>query len=115
MALGTVPDNPLSFYKGEDALPSFIVGSDLAADITGWTIVMTIKDTDNAPASTTTINGTVTDGPNRLFAVTIPAATLAALTVGAYLYDVWRTDVGFKWVLSVGSFTVKTERRVQTP
>jgi len=115
MAIGTVPDNPLSYYKGEDVVVPFVVGSDLVADITGWTIVMTIKNTDDAPTTTVTINGAIVSGPSRTFSVTIPAATMTTLTVGTYLYDVWRTNAGFAWVLSVGTFQVKTERRVQTP
>lgn len=115
MALGTVPTNNLEGFKGEDLLFTFVVGADLVSDITGWTLVMTIKNTDDAPTTTVTINCAVTDGPNRLFTVTIPAATMTALVVGAYLYDIWRTNAGFAWTLSVGAFTVKTERRVQTP
>lgn len=115
MALGTVPTNALECFKGEDFTPTWVVGSDLTSDITGWTIVLTIKDSDNSPTFTSTTSGTVTDGPNRLFKVVLPAATTAAITVGAHLYDVWRTNSGFAWVLSIGSFTIKTERRVATP
>lgn len=115
MPIGTTPTNNLQCYKGEDFTPTWVVGSDLAADISGWTIVMTIKDNDNAPTYTKTVNGVVTDGPNRLFKVAIPAATSTTITVGAGLYDVWRTDAGFAWVLSIGSFTCLTERRVATP
>lgn len=115
MPIGTTPTNDFSFYKGEDVTIPFIVESDLTNDITGWTVVMTIKDNDNAPTTTVTVNGAVTDGPNRLFQVVIPAATMAGIAVGNYLCDVWRTNAGFAWVLSTGAFVVKTERRVATP
>lgn len=115
MALGTTPTNDLSTFKGEDFTPTWVVGSDLASDITGWTIVMTVKDTDVAPTFTKTINGVVTDGPNRLFKVAIPSATSTGITVGTNLYDVWRTDAGFSWTLSIGTYTQKTERKFFTP
>lgn len=115
MSLGTCPTNNLECFKGEDFTPTFVVGADLSADITGWTTVMTIKDSDNTPTYTKTINGVVTDGPNRLFKVAIPSATTTGITVGVGLYDIWRTDAGFAWVLSQGSFTCKTERRIATP
>lgn len=115
MALGTCPTNNLECFKGEDFTPTFVVGADLAADITGWTLVMTVKDDDDNPTYTKTINATITDGPNRLFKVVIPAATTTGITVGVGKYDIWRTDVGSAWVLSQGDFNCKTERRVPTP
>ena len=115
MALGTAGANDISFYKGEDVTIRWEVEATLASDITGWTLVMTLKDTDNAPTVTVTINGTVTDGPNRLFSTVISAAVSAAITVGAYKMDVWRTDAGYAWLLNDGNATCRTERRVQTP
>jgi len=116
MALGTVPTNNISALKGSDLTIPFVVGADLSADITGWTITFTYKSTDIAPALTITIAGAVTDGPNRLFQVVVPAATHETiLTTYAGNYDVWRTDVGFHWGLSIGTFLAATERRVQTP
>lgn len=116
MPVGTVPTNNITSKKGSDLTIPFVVGSDLIADITGWTIVFTYKNTDDSPALTISINATVTDGPNRLFQVVVPAATHETiLTTYTGKYDVWRTNAGFHWCLSVGTFTAETERRVQTP
>lgn len=116
MALGTVPTNNISCLKGSDLTIPFIVGADLSSNITGWATTFTYKDNDDSPTLTITISGAVTDGPNRLFQVVVPAATHATiLTTYTGKYDVWRTDVGFKWGLSVGAFIAVTERRVQTP
>jgi len=59
MALGTVPTNNISALKGSDLTIPFVVGADLSADITGWTITFTYKSTDIAPALTITIAGAV--------------------------------------------------------
>jgi len=115
MALGTAGTNALEIFKGEDATHSFEVESSLTSDITGWTFVLTIKDNDNTPTFTTTVNGAVTDGPNRLFQVVMPAATTELIVVGVHKHDLWRTNLGFHWVMNAANYTVKTERRVQTP
>ncbi len=106
----------LECYKGEDFSPPFQVDSAWTADITGWSIVATVKTTDAEATPEETITCTVTDGPNRIFVIPFTAAITAALLVGtAYVYDVWRTDAGFHWVLALGNFKVKTERRVLVP
>lgn len=115
MALGTASTWPLSIYKGEDVVHSFEVEDSLTSDITGWTFVLTIKDDDDNPTFTTTVNGTVIDGPNRLFNVVMPAATTELIVVGVHKHDIWRTNFGYHWVFNDATYTVKTERRVQTP
>jgi hypothetical protein len=115
MPLGLTGKWPLEQYKGEDITHPFEVEASLTSDITGWTPVMTIKDKDLSPTFTTTINGVIIDGPNRLFDIVIPAITSEAMLVGVWIHDIWRMNAGFHWVLNDASYTVKTERRVQVP
>jgi len=115
MPLGTAGSHNLECYVGEDVTHKFQVESSLASDISAWTLVLTIKDSDTAPTFTKTVNCSVTDGPNRLFQAVVPAATTATIPVGTHKHDVWRTDSGFAWVLNDGNYTSKTERRVTPP
>lgn len=87
----------------------------LTNDISTWTLVMTIKDSDTSPTFTKTINAVVTSGTNREFNVPVTAAVSATIPVGTHKYDIWRTNAGSAWVLEDNAFTVKSERRVTPP
>lgn len=106
----------LQCYKGEDFNPSFQVDAAWTTDITGWTIPCTIKTSDAEGAPELTVMGVVVDGPNRIFKIPFTATQMTTLLVGtAYVYDIWRTDAGFHWILALGKFSLLTERRVAVP
>lgn len=96
--------NNLLVFRGEDALLSFT--QDPVEDITGWTIVLTVKRylTDVAPLFTA--NATLTSPLTGQYTAAMSAAQTGALTPGPYLYEVTRVNTGSVAVLSIGNLVV---------
>lgn len=90
----------ISIFRGEDLDLNFTL--DPAEDITGWTIVFTAR-TDSGVL---TKPGTVVDGPNGKFDVTLDDVDTDGVKPGHYAYDVWRTDTGSERVLAIGTLKI---------
>lgn len=80
-----------------------------AVNITGWTIVVTVK---SPSAVTVTLSGTVTLGTAGTYTWTITAANTVTLGVGVSRIDVWRTDAGAATLMAIGDFNITQEVRV---
>jgi hypothetical protein len=98
----------LSFFRGEDVTVDFQMTP--PADITGWTISYTLKDTLGG----TTQNGfpltaTIVDGPGGRFRVAIASGLTAGLAVGRYVWDARRIDAGNKTTLADGYLDLRQE------
>ena len=74
--------------------------------ITGWTIVVTIRDATGASVLTPTV--TIVDGPNGVFSFPIARADTLTLPAGQYTYDAARTDSGSYTELLIGQLTLLT-------
>lgn len=108
----------LKLYLGEDwyqAFKEYVSGAvdSAAQDITGWTIVATIKAKASDPAVVLTVSASLTAPTVGEYLVTVTAAQSAALTVGTYAMDVWRTNVGAATCLAKG--TLQVLQPVRTP
>src|SRR6185295_19810429 len=86
----------MSYYRGEDV--DITVTMSPVEDITGWSITFTVRKTFNVlPILIQKSVGsgiTITDGPNGVFVIHVDSADTANLDVGAYHFDIQRTDVG---------------------
>ncbi len=78
-------------------------------NITGWTLVTTIK---NPAGTTVTLSGTVTLGTAGTYTWTVTAANTVTLGVGVSRIDVWRTDAGAATLMAIGDFNITQEVRV---
>lgn len=90
----------IEIYKGEDVVLPFTM--DPVADVTGWTVVLTVK----GEGFTISKTATVTDGPGGEFEFTLTDDDTDLLPTGQYRYDVWRTDAGAERVIAIGFFVV---------
>lgn len=100
-----------TFLRGEDLSLGFTMTP--LTDITGWTIVFTVKAAPEATTSLLSINATLTTPSSGIFTVPVTAAQTLGLSANTYAYDIWRTDSGSAAGLSIGSFTMKGS--VKTP
>lgn len=80
-----------------------------AVNITGWTIIVTLK---NVSLTTVTISGTVTLGTAGTYTWIITAANTVTLGVGDCKVDVWRTNSGSETLMAIGTFAIVQEVRV---
>ena len=84
-----------------------------AVDITGWTIKLTVKPTQNATDGAAIISKTVsshTDAANGLTTISIDATDTAAVTPGNYYYDILIVDDASKRQnSSTGLFIIEQE------
>ena len=118
MALGTTTTMNLSIEKGSDFYVAIQVEASLCtalseADITGWTFLMTIRDTDTIGSTyNQTVAGTITDAANRKAQFFITDTVNEALIVGDYKHDMWRTNADKEFCLAKGNYVVTTNRRV---
>jgi hypothetical protein len=101
--------NKLECFRGEAFYPSFTLLT--PEDITGWTLVMSIKEFLTDSVALVTATGAPTDAANGVFAVLLTAAQ-TLLAPGDYHYDIWRTNAGSECVLSIGVLKIKPEVRV---
>jgi hypothetical protein len=103
----------IAWYLGEDV--TLTVTMSPAVNITGWSLAFTVKraygDAAALLSKTTAAGITITDAANGVFRVTLASADTNNATVGAgaYVYDVQRTDSGFRTVLCLGTLTVLPE------
>lgn len=95
--------NHLETYVGEAYAPTFTMAP--VEDITGWTIVFTLRTVIGNPVLLS-IAAAIVNAAAGKFRVTITAAQTDSLATGDYAYDVQRTDAGNETVLSIGTFTV---------
>jgi hypothetical protein len=101
--------NDISVYKGETVTLNFTMTP--VVDITGWSIVFTLKKNQTDAAALVTVNATITSGVNGTFAVKLTGG-IGGQTfrrADTYQYDVQRTDAGFEAVLSIGAFAILQE------
>ena len=118
MALGTTTTINLTIEKGSDFYVPIQVEASYCtamseADITGYTFVMTIRDTDTiASTYNQVINGTIVDAATRKAQFLITDTVNEALIVGNYLHDMWRTDANKEHCFGKGAYVVTTNRRV---
>ena len=101
--------NDIEIYKGEDIIIRFTMSP--VVDISGWTMVFTVKKSYVSASPTFAVNGTITDGPAGKFQFAIPSAT-TTINAGDYVHDATRTDSGNYKVLSSGPFVVRHGVRV---
>src|SRR5690348_2669450 len=102
-----------SINKGENVTLAFSPATtQTPTDVTGWTLVFSVRHYfDDSAAlltitTTLTANGqlTVTNAAQGLFNVDLTAAaTGTVLGAGAFSWDVWRTDAGFEAELAGGT------------
>jgi hypothetical protein len=105
--MAAVPQN-YEYYRGEDF--SFTTNVSPVVDITGWALTFTLrKNYDTLPILITKTVGfgiTLTTPIDGEYKVALASADTAALPTGTYLYDIQRTDAGFKTVVQIGSITL---------
>jgi hypothetical protein len=98
----------LSFFRGEDVTVDFQMTP--PADITGWTISFTLKDTlGGTTQSGFPLSATIVNGPTGRFRVAIASALTTGLAVGRYVWDTRRTDSGNKTTLADGYLDLRQE------
>lgn len=99
--------NNITCFKGEAVVFTFTMSP--TTDITGWHISFTLKA--NAPDSVTllTVAGVITaPAASGIFTISMTHAQ-TNIAVGAYAYDVQRTDSGSEAVLSIGHLNIVQE------
>lgn len=85
-------------------------GSDTTAiNITGWTLVVTVRDENKAVMFTK--SGTIVSGAAGTYTWPVTAAN-TLISPKPYSLDIWRTDAGSETLMAVGTLTVNDEVRV---
>ena len=118
MTLGTTTALNLTIERGSDFyVPCHVEASLVTAlgesDITGWTFLMTIRDTDvTASTYNQSVNGTIVSAPANTLQFFITDTVNEALIVGSYKHDMWRVDADKELCLGKGDYVVTTNRRV---
>ncbi len=98
----------LSFFRGEDVTVDFQMTP--PADVTGWTISFTLKDTLGGTTQTGfPLTAAIVDGPGGRFRVAIASGLTAGLAVGRYVWDARRIDAGNKTTLADGYLDLRQE------
>jgi hypothetical protein len=98
----------LSWFRGEDVTIDFQMAP--PADITGWSISFTLKDTLGGSTQTGfPLAAGVIDGPRGRFRVAIPSSATSSIPAGRYVWDCRRTDPGNKTTLADGWLDLKQE------
>lgn len=101
-----------TIYRGQDWTAEFSpTTTQGATNITGWTLVFSIS---TQPGRTITVSATctITDAASGEFSVNLTAAETAALAVGRYYWDVWRTDSGDEDPIANGNLEVISGVRI---
>ena len=99
--------DPITIFTGEDVIVPFTI--DPVEDVSGWTLLFTVRDSAGAELFTKT--GTVTSGGDGEMEVVLTDTETDGLEVAHHLYDFWRTDDGLERVLAIGDFRVKEVAR----
>ena len=98
---------PLTLYKG--SRKAIVLTLQSADNITGWTIVATIRADYDQPVLAA-IEATLTTPATGVFTVTFTSAVTAGLPIGVtnFIWDVWRTNQNNEEILVAPSaLTVK--------
>ena len=96
----------IDIYRGADIVLPFQMTP--VADVTDWTILMTVG---GGAAPVIEKDGIVTDGPAGQFQFHLLAEDSEEVDAGHYRYDVWRTNEGSKGLLAIGTFNVRERVR----
>lgn len=96
--------NNITVYKGESIQLDFTMP--VGSNITGWTIVFSLKLHGFDATPLATVEATVTSATT--FNVALDHS-ITNITAKDYVYDVQRTDSGDEAVLSIGIFKVTQE------
>ena len=107
-----VTEVDLTLYKG--SRQDVVQQLDPVEDITGWTIVATIKQKPDDPNAIFTVPASMTDSVNGIYTIPFRASQSGLLAAGSYVWDVWRVDSGAEEVLMAPSKLVST-RTVRVP
>jgi hypothetical protein len=116
--MATVTDIPIG--RGEDITLNFTVWTNpptntIAQDITGWTLItFTVAADGNVTPKLITKSCTILVAASGTFKAVLLAADSEVLSPGAYVWDVWRMDSGFKRLLGYGTFRVLGIARLPT-
>jgi hypothetical protein len=94
----------VAFFQGEDLTLNFQMTP--AQDVTGWTLVSTVRDKLGGTVQFTP-PVTITDAGRGRFKVVWPRASTSALAAGNYVWDVRRIDSGNNAVLAHGEATCR--------
>ena len=97
-------DTPIRVYSGDDFLLelAFVDDDATAIDISGWSLLLLVQ-----PASGAALTATATPGAIGEIAFSLTAAEMAALTPGAYTWDLRRQDINR--TLLAGAFLVSAD------
>jgi hypothetical protein len=98
--------NNIVFYKGEAVTLAFTLSP--LADVTGWSIVLTVRAKATSAATAIVSFATITNGPAGQFSFSL-SENDTNIAPGIYAYDVSRTDTSA--VLSIGAFVITQEVR----
>lgn len=93
----------ITTYKAQATTLNFTMSP--VTDITGWTIVFTLKQAITDASAVLTLSATIVSAAAGTFKVVMTKAHLTK-PPGVYVYDVQRTDSGSETVLSIGSFVI---------
>lgn len=102
------------FYEGEDFVQPFAIKQSdgtTAQDITGWTIVLTVKSYFDQTTALITKTATLTTPASGLCEVSFSRSDTSSLTPKVYAFDLSRTDSGSDSVLVVGYLFLKDRVR----
>lgn len=80
-----------------------------AVNITGWTMVFTVRDAGGAVLFSKTV--TVVSGGAGTYSFTLSASD-TTVSVGSYPCDLWRTDSGSATVMGIGILSITADVRV---
>ena len=89
--------NTINIYIGDDKeyAVAFTDGDGVAIDITGWTVILTIKDNEDDGDADALVQVKQTSHTNPTAGqttITIPRSTTIDLTAGSYYYDIQITN-----------------------
>lgn len=97
-------------YKGEEV--DLVFTMDPVEDITGWTILFTVRKSLKSGSLTMSKTATISDASGGQFVISIDADDTEELRAGDYLYDTTRTDAENETVLSTGVLSIKPTARI---
>jgi hypothetical protein len=96
--------NNIAIFQGEDIVLSFTMVP--PTDITGWTIVSTIRDKLGGALQFNPVVS-ITDAGRGKFKLALGRSNTSNLSPGDYVWDARRTDSGSNSVLAHGEMTVR--------
>lgn len=104
----TIPlQQPVAFAKWE--APNLRVKMSPATNVSGWTFILNVRDSDGDVVLQSS-SYTVTDTANGWIVFAVTSAQAAAIGVGDFDYDIWRTDSGSEKRLAWGTLSVVSQQ-----